>query len=94
MAVKIGCRHVTDFCLADWLFEVLPAGTYYLTLSTSWNGPKEGATQIMLIREREDGRLSGMTIEDPTSTGGLPGYAERYGFSATDESRTVFVRRK
>lgn len=68
MSVKIDCtRTVSDFCLSKWLFDILPSGTYYLILATQWNGPKEEAPQILLVRECENGKFSGMSIEDPTT---------------------------
>ncbi len=95
MSVKIDdTRIVSNFCLARWLFEVLPSGTYYLTLSAQWNGGREEKPQILLVREDEGRKLSGMTIEDPTSMEGLRIFAECHGFKAADDTGTVFVRRK
>lgn len=95
MAVKIDdTRRVSNFCLSQWLFEMLPAGTYYLTLAVQWNGPQAEKPHILFVRECDDGRLSGMSIEEPTNMKGLRTFAETHGFEATDEARNVFVRRK
>ncbi|MFA6552612.1 MAG: hypothetical protein WCT19_03895 [Candidatus Paceibacterota bacterium] len=87
-------RTVANWCLGDWLFDMLPAGTYYLTLTTQWNGPEAEKPQMGFIREELDGHLSGMTIEGPTSQEGLQIYARCHGFQPTDQEAKVFVLRK
>ena len=97
MSVKIddSGRTVSNWCLGIQLIAWLPKGVYYLTLVTHWgSGSKEGQTQIALIAEDKESKLSAMAIEEPTTIGGLRSFAESCGFQPTDDSGQVFILKK
>lgn len=90
-------RKVNNWRLGEKIINSIPPGTYFLTLSIQWDGPKEGPQRITLIEEHPEGRYSAFVIGDESDLNGLKDYADYLGFKAVEDSHingkpTVYIK--